>query len=151
MRSSRLTNTSTPSLCESRARCSIGVGPDCNDARGYLSIKLKMLIDYGLMCRFGRGTLVIQPHTPRSFTSVVQSGAVRAQSRGRHGLLQPLHGAGTEADEFGGLEHACALGELAACVLELLRVGSRAPESLALLAGLADEMTVACDSIPSTG
>jgi hypothetical protein len=68
-------------------------------------------------------------------------------------MLQPLHGgARTETNKFGGLEHACALGERTSSGFKLPRVGVGASEAThAFLAGLADEMTIASDGIFSTG
>jgi hypothetical protein len=57
-------------------------------------------------------------------------------------MLQPLHGARAEADKIGGLHYACAFGELTSSGFKLLRVSVRASEALALLASLADEVTV---------
>jgi hypothetical protein len=66
-------------------------------------------------------------------------------------MLQPLHGADTEASEFGSLKHACALGELTSSGFKLLGVSVGASEAQALLASLADEVTVSFDGVSGTG
>jgi len=68
-----------------------------------------------------------------------------------HRLLEPLDGARAETNQLGGLQHASTIGELVAGLLELLGVGIRAPEALAPLTRLTDEVTVASDRVSGSG
>jgi hypothetical protein len=62
--------------------------------------------------------------------------AIKHQSARHRDLLQPLHRAGAKAHELCRPEHARALGELAACGLELLGVNAGAAKALAHDAGV---------------
>jgi len=73
---------------------------------------------------------------------------IATRSRNDRRMLEALHGAGSEADELGGLKHASTLGELTASSVDLLRVSVRTAQALALLASLADELAVALDGSP---
>src|SRR5262245_21649834 len=66
----------------------------------------------------GRGCRPVLGHPTQGIESVCAHVSLSNRSRMGHGMFEALDCPGSKADELGGLEYACTLGEFAACGLE---------------------------------